>query len=430
MSTEAKPASPGLLKGWLKMFAGSMGGVAIGALMMYANPWIDKAIKPEKPLANFGVEHNGLTVTFRNLSLGGSEGRWDFGDSSPIQIVPANAETVTHTYRKAGVYTAKLALRNLIDEVNERSVTVEVVDPNKPALAGTSQPSAPEFRPAIVDFYVKHSGKPGEPVYAPATFQFQATADNGEMFIWDFGDGKGIQMGDAQAVHTFKRAGAYPVKLIVLNKKNERSVKEVVVQVAEPPVGMVAVNLRVTDHAMQSETLVREVPVSGAATLNGVKAVTNIEQTVTASPSCEIVAVEKIAGQNQNLESVHVTIAADKKSVRIVGKPAKVQGTQRAILFETYSIREVRREKVAREPVPVMASVPAPGNTTVRLPSLPPEWTDVKREFAFELVQGNQVIWSGKDLPNNVPVQLHGRTYTLVATRAGEKVEVNLLGRN
>jgi len=191
VSTEVKPApaSPGILKGWIKMAGGSMGGVLIGAMMMHINPWLDKAIKPEKPLANFGVEHNGLTVTFRNLSLGGSEGRWDFGDGAPIQIVPGTQETVTHTYRKPGVYAAKLTLRNLIDEVNERSVTVDVTDGSKTA------PTV-DTKPAIVDFRVKSLGKPGEPAYAPATFQFQATADNGEMFIWDFGDGKGIQMGE------------------------------------------------------------------------------------------------------------------------------------------------------------------------------------------------------------------------------------------
>ena len=121
--------------------------------------------------------------------------------------------------RKPGVYAAKLTLRNLIDEVNERTVTVDVTDGSKTA-------PVVDTKPAIVDFRVKSLGKPGEPAYAPATFQFQATADNGEMFIWDFGDGKGVQMGESQAVHVFKRPGTYPVKLIVFNNKNEKSVKE------------------------------------------------------------------------------------------------------------------------------------------------------------------------------------------------------------
>jgi PKD repeat protein len=418
MSTEV--ARPGILKGWVKAIIGTFGGLIAGAMMMYLTPWIDKAIKPDKPLANFAVEHDGLTVTFRNRSLGGSEGRWDFGDGSPIEIVPASEQTITHTYPRPGTYTAKLMLRNLIDDVNERSVTIEISDGGKPKFVE---------KPQIVDLYVKPPGKTGEPVFAPATIQFQATADNAQMYIWDFGDGKGIQMGDYAMARTFEAPGTYPVKVIVFNGP-QKTVRETVVEISAPPANALAVNLKVADHGVQIETRRREVPVSGAATISGAKSPLVIEQTIAAAPGYEIVRVDRSKSQNQNIESTEFKIAPDKHSVKITAKLAKASGTKRAVLYEHFFIEEQRKEKATREPTSVMAMVGVPGSTTVRLPAVPGDWADVKRELAFELVQGDQVLWRGNELPQDVPVSFSGRTYTLAAALNGEKVQVNLRGNN
>jgi PKD repeat protein len=421
MSTDVKEApKPSVIKGWVKMILGTAGGLLGGALMMHINPWIDKAIKPDKPLANFAVEHHGLTVTFVNRSSGGSEGRWDFGDGSPIEIVPAKQETVTHTYSKAGTYSVKLALRNLLDEVNERSVNVDLTE---------TQQQKPVDKPEIMDLYVKSPGKVGEPIYAPATFQFVATADNAQMYIWDFGDGKGIQMGEDHASYTFTQPGSYPVKVTVFNGKL-KTVKDAVVQVAAPPTGTLAVNVKVADQGLQVETRRREVPVSGAATIGGTKNPTVIEQTIAASPGCEIMNVERVSSQNQNIESTSVQIAADRKTAKITAKLAKLSGVNRAILYESYAVQEQRKEKATREPIPLMATVGAPGNTTVRLPAIPGDWTDVKRAFVFELRQDGRVLWQGNDLPKNVPVNLNGQTYMLAANLAGDRVQINMVGRN
>src|SRR5262249_46458971 len=78
------------LKGWLKTFLGTLGGLLSGAVVMYVTPLVDKAVKPAKPIANFKFEadRQSLQVRFENLSTGG-QGWWDFGDGSPLeQVLP------------------------------------------------------------------------------------------------------------------------------------------------------------------------------------------------------------------------------------------------------------------------------------------------------------------------------------------------------
>src|SRR5207245_1349595 len=97
------------LKGWLKTFLGTLGGLLSGAIVMYVTPLVDKAVKPAKPVANFKfeVDRQSLQVRFENLSTGG-QGWWDFGDGSPLEQVLPDNHLVYHTYAQAGEYTAKM----------------------------------------------------------------------------------------------------------------------------------------------------------------------------------------------------------------------------------------------------------------------------------------------------------------------------------
>ena len=56
--------------GWFKAILGTVGGLLSGAVVMYFSAWVDKAVKPAKPVPNFRVEHEGRTVHFENLSPG------------------------------------------------------------------------------------------------------------------------------------------------------------------------------------------------------------------------------------------------------------------------------------------------------------------------------------------------------------------------
>src|SRR5262249_27591215 len=72
-ASETKPATAGKISARLKTLLGSIAGLLSGAFMMYVSPLVDKVISPAKPVANFGVEYNGLTVAFTNQSANGSE---------------------------------------------------------------------------------------------------------------------------------------------------------------------------------------------------------------------------------------------------------------------------------------------------------------------------------------------------------------------
>ena len=125
MSEKEPESKEGAKKGgWLKTIFGTLAGLLSGAIMMYASPLLDKIIKPAKPVANFAVESDNLTVSFHNRSSGGTEGWWDFGDGSALEPFVSTQESVSHTYARPGVYSVKLSVRNLFNEENDRSASV------------------------------------------------------------------------------------------------------------------------------------------------------------------------------------------------------------------------------------------------------------------------------------------------------------------
>lgn len=403
---------------WFKTVLGTAAGLCSGAVVMWFSPLLDKVIKPSKPVANFAVEHSGLTVTFHNRSVNGGQGRWDFGDGSPLEFVAGDQPTITHTYGKQGNYTAKFTLTNLLGEENERSVTVEL----------TPDSSKPLPKPAIVDLYARPPGKVGQAVYAPATFQFETTADDAQLYVWDYGDGSGIQMGEHQSNHTFAKAGTYTITVVAFNGK-QKSQRDVTVDVYDPPAGMLQISLKVADQGTQVETRQRDAAASQALTLSGKNNPPTIEQTLRASAGFEITEVKRLRSQNRNVEKTQWQIASDKKSVKITGQVVKVSGASSAVLNEHFTITEQRKAKASRDPVPVASMMSAPGTATLLLPPVPDNWTDVQRQFTFELRQDNQVLWQGAQLPVNIPVTLNGRSFSLAATPKGERVQIELQNR-
>src|SRR5258707_4876377 len=97
---ETKPAdsNESKTKGWFKTLAGTIAGLLSGAVVMYASPLLDKVIKPARPVANFAVDYDSLTVIFHNRSSGSREGWWDFGDGSPLESLHPKDELITHAY--------------------------------------------------------------------------------------------------------------------------------------------------------------------------------------------------------------------------------------------------------------------------------------------------------------------------------------------
>src|SRR5262245_26643468 len=98
MSTEPATVT-GKLSGWLKTLVGTVAGMPSGAVVMYASPWLEKAVKPAKPRANFQVEPpEGLAVTVSNRSVNWIEGWLDFGDGSALEPVTPDRDSQPHLY--------------------------------------------------------------------------------------------------------------------------------------------------------------------------------------------------------------------------------------------------------------------------------------------------------------------------------------------
>src|SRR5262249_33954896 len=157
---------------------------------------------------NFQPQANGLKVTFENKSTGAHEGWWDFGDGSALEPFVPDKPQVTHEYARPGTYTVKLAIKNLINEENQRSVTV--------ALDG----GGPAIGLGIDTFEVV----PVRGDYAPATFKVQAKVKDARLAVWALSDrpieflAEGVT-GTQERFFTFKEPGTHVVKLAVSNGK-------------------------------------------------------------------------------------------------------------------------------------------------------------------------------------------------------------------
>src|SRR5262245_59566068 len=80
----------GAMRTWVKTTVGGFLGIVGGAVMTYASFFVDKVIKPAKPVPNFSTEVSDLTVTFNNLSHSGKEATWDYGDGTPLEFLPGD----------------------------------------------------------------------------------------------------------------------------------------------------------------------------------------------------------------------------------------------------------------------------------------------------------------------------------------------------
>jgi PKD repeat protein len=303
-----------------------------------------------------------------------------------------------------------------LNEENERSITVEVgAPPSKPGPVET---------PQVVDLRVKPPGKVGEPVFAPATFQFQATVDNAEHFVWDFGDGKGIQLADFAVAHTFDAPGTYNVKLAAFNGK-ERAVEEATIRVLPPPVGALSLTLRVQDGGVEVIEQRRTHKASKTVRV-GKKGPETLELSIPATTGFEITQVEKKNSQNDNVQKTEWKIANDRKFAKVVGQLPKLNVPYDAVLNEQLVIVEQRRQPANGEPVPLTHVVATPGSTTLRLPSVPSEWTEVQRHVAYELRDGDRIVWQGDRAPQNAAITVRGKPYHFTATVATDRVEVSI----
>jgi PKD repeat protein len=241
----APPAKTSVAKrgfGLLKLAFGGAAGLATGVIGVYATAIVDKVAKPPKPVANFSVAADGLTVTCNNLASG-QTGWWDFGDGATLEPFNPDEKQVTHTYEKAGSYSVKLVVRNFLNEENDRAVGVDVTSGAK-ATGG----------PAVTSLTVEPIGNGT----APATFRVKGVVQNAQNVIFDAGD-KAQQPeclpaggGTFERLVVFEQPDRYPVQLFAMTGGKVHKVFQTV-DVKAPPAGSLSVVLKVTDSGTKVE---------------------------------------------------------------------------------------------------------------------------------------------------------------------------------
>ena len=128
------------------------------------------------------------TVTFTNSTAGASELSWNFGDNSPLVIIPNSQGSITHRYAAAGNYKVIIRLRNdCSDTTIERTVQVYEAPVAKFDL-GSLQVCA------------------GQPV----SVTNQSLNGNAYQWFWDDGSSSSFTNGQ----HNYNTAGTYNVMLV------------------------------------------------------------------------------------------------------------------------------------------------------------------------------------------------------------------------
>jgi PKD repeat protein len=423
LSSDDKPADAGKvtkLASRLKTILGTLGGLLSGAFMMYVSPLLEKAISPSKPVANFGVEYNGLTVTFSNQSSNGSEGWLDFGDGTPLEPISPKQTTVTHTYSNPDNYLAKLTWRSLLGDENERTVKIELESPH------TDPPtiSLLEATPISVG------------AYAPATFRVECKTKGAKVLVWDCGDDRNLafctETPDCQDHFiTFKKAGGYMIKVAAVN--GEQAVqKSTIVYVDEPPPGSVEAVVTVTDQGTRVDKVETPMSVTASFPPHAKDNVYSFDRQIPAKQGFSITDARLEPVNDKGSRNVNVKIADDKQSVHLTGELVKDGGglfnrsTPLPSLLMRVILTQQRQVPVKRPPIPVTGTLTAPGAVVLSLPPLPSTWTEPQRQLRLELRDGDRVVWPEGQLPHAAALTLNNRPCTLTATGLDSQVRVEL----
>jgi hypothetical protein len=399
--------------GWFKALVGAVAGAVSGGVFMYVSPLVDKVIKPQKPLANFAVETNGLQITLHNRSVGG-DGFWDFGDGSALELARPDSETVTHTYAKAGQYSVKLTIRNYLGDENERIAPIDL----RGAGGGTPAILSLEAVPVCP-----------HPI-APATFRVTCQAQNVETCVWDFGADKPLEISSEspnqqEKLVTFATPGKHFVQLAVLNgKQSERRWIPVVVESA-PANSLMAV-LSVVDQGMRMDSRQETVDV----TLGAEAGARPFERHLPA-PHGYLVTDARLAGPPPvGVRNIAVLPRADHKSVNVTGeinaitKPSPTGGPPMIVIpiALRYEKQVVENRPVARSTV----ALSVPGVTTLPLACCPRNWISTNRAMVLELFDGAKHLEKVTIPCMDTPIMWQGRRYILKADISREQATITL----
>jgi gliding motility-associated-like protein len=110
---------------------------------------IDKVIV-NPPSADFRVTNTcgGLTLLFRNLSIGNTTSEWDFGDGTKLVD---NSGTVTHTFPTLGIYKVRLTVTNAASGCTNFIEKEIAIDNLRPQLKVPVQKGCAPFLVSVAD---------------------------------------------------------------------------------------------------------------------------------------------------------------------------------------------------------------------------------------------------------------------------------------
>ncbi len=413
--------APAKKSGWLK--AGILGilGLGGGIAGTYVTAVVDRAVKPAKPVANFAVAADGLTVTCDNRASGES-GWWDFGDGTPLEPFAAD-KPVSHAYAKPGSYAVKLTVRNFFGDENERTVPVDV------ALTAKDAPP-----PQIAAFAVQ----PVSPSsVAPATFKLTADVTNAASCVWDLGDGR-LEVtsgGKIERLVTFEKPGTFAVSLVAHNGKQGAKQSSPPVTISAPRDGTTMAILKVIDSGTKVDGLTTTEAV--AIPVPSDKAATTFTKTLNARAGF-LIASATPADPPASVKNVKVQVAADRRSATVSGEWAgdlkttnKAAGGSDALV----RVKLVQERTIAQAPAVTMVTgafaMSGQGlRVDLHLPPAPVGAAGAKREYQLEI----RTTQNGKsqtilqaptlNLPWTTTQQGPGWAWTYGAKQEGETVVV------
>jgi PKD repeat protein len=410
-------------RNWWKTIVGTAGGLLSGAVAMYATAAFNEVVKPAKPVANFKYDTSGNSVRFQNLS-GTGQGWWDFGDGSALEPV-ADRPTVTHTYNRAGDYTVKLSLQNILGEEADRSVSLHL-DPASNTAGG----------PPKVASLEAESICPG--AYAPATFKLIGKVQNAQLCLLDFGDERPPEIlsgGDTERLVTFKEAGGHIVKLMAING-TQVDTKTEIVNVEEAPSGTVSAVLTINDSAARVVSQQRGIELHADNPQNASDGflITDIsipagEQSITLKGQTELDLDPVLLGL-KNARNLKLQLQGGGKSVELTGDAGKDWRGRSQPLKVTLVLTEQKRVTVTQDGLTSTTTLAMPAGqqsstADVAMPAVPSDWIDIKRQARLKLLDGDKVLWEGV-LPSSVSFANGKRTCLLAVTAANGKVHLDL----
>jgi PKD repeat protein len=430
--------------GWLKAGFGAVAGILSGAAAMYATAFIDQAVKPAKPVANFRVDHDGLTVKIQNLSPGFS-GWWDFGDGSELVPVAAGQDMVPHSYQQPGNYTIKMSLHNLLGEENERTVELNLTPT---AAAADGAPSVDELRVEPVS--------PGG--YAPATFKIVSKTNHAKLCVWDLGDGSDLFVEDAassppERFVTFQTPGAHAIRLGALNG-DKHAQKSAAAQVADAPDGTLAVTLTAADSGTHVRRQTK--PATFSAAFNPTTPAgkpSPFTKDLAAAPGWTVGDLTWKEGTKEvhlgkqtkvdlnpsplglkGVQQLHMEILPDRRGVRLTGELVRdaKDKEQPTFVLPVTLVEEQRAPDAAATTATAMLTMPlagGPAAAAVVPPPAPAGWVDVTRTMKLEIRDGATLLQTvpltGTSLLAT-PISWKNHSFLLTAAPDKDKVRLQL----